>query len=256
MGHPAGVRLSESGPDRSPAEGPAQGAEPAAAGGTANASAAQDETLPTDVRPADDTLPDDGAGRASTVSARSGPAAGLVLRSALPGETVRQRADRIYAAAETTLDSYYAKRRRRGPPILLATVLVLTLAVAIVVAIDLRRLQTPSGAALGWSGAALFGGCENYDRLSLPGPGDPPDRRSDRDRCLALTAATDRNRQQAGEISLSAGRVVQRGQAATVELTLTRPGRGKVLVSLLLRRSGDGWAVLRTAAACAAVGCV
>jgi len=33
------------------------------------------------------------------------------------------------------------------------------LAVGVVAAVDLRRLQTPHGTALAWTGAAIFGDC-------------------------------------------------------------------------------------------------
>lgn len=174
----------------------------------------------------------------------------------LPAETARQRADRIYAASEASLQGYYATRRRRGPPILLATVLVLTLAVAIVVAVDLRRLQTPRGTALAWVGAAIFGGCQNYDELSVAAPGATPDPRSDRARCLALTRQTEANRRQAARITIDAGRVVQQGRRATVEMTVVRPDAGRFLLSVPLRRAGDGWVVVRTPAVCRAVACV
>ena len=87
--------------------------------------------------------------------------------------TDRQDAEleRRYAQAERKLDAYYDKRRRRGPPILLGTLLALTLAVGVTTAIDLRRLQTPGGAALAWTGATLFGDCTRYLNLSVPDVG-------------------------------------------------------------------------------------
>jgi len=61
----------------------------------------------------------------------------------------------------------------------LGTLLALTLAVGTIAAIDLRRLQTPRGTALAWTGAAVFGDCTAYLALSVPDPAAPQEVRSD-----------------------------------------------------------------------------
>ncbi len=165
------------------------------------------------------------------------------------------RADRLYAEAEASLDGYYEQRRRRGPPLLLATLLTLTLAVGAVTAVDLRRLQTPRGTALAWTGAAVFGDCTAYDRLSVAPSGRDPDRRDGRERCLALRTATQESRDQPTGVAIELGAIVQRGSVATAVVTVTRRNRPTARLTLDLRRQGRGWTVVRTPATCAALGC-
>ncbi len=85
----------------------------------------------------------------------------------------------------------------------LGTLLALTLAVGTIAAIDLRRLQTPRGTALAWTGAAVFGDCMRYRELSVPEPDEPqPDQRSDDELCRDLTRQTAGNRDAASEIGI------------------------------------------------------
>ena len=169
--------------------------------------------------------------------------------------TDRQDAEleRRYAQAERKLDAYYDKRRRRGPPILLGTLLALTLAVGVITAVDLRRLQTPRGTALAWTGATLFGDCTRYLSLSVPDVG-VTEPRSDEQLCASLLQRSAASRAAAAQIGFDLVEVRQEGDRATAVLSVRRPGRDDQ-VTLLMRREGGGWAVLRTPAVCLALGC-
>ena len=127
--------------------------------------------------------------------------------------------------------------------------IVLSLAVGVVAAVDLRRLQTPRGTALAWTGAAVFGDCTAYERLSVA-----DDDRSDEQVCRALREGTEQAREQSGEIGIDVLDVERRGREATVEVEIRR-GDDTDRVELPLRRKGDGWAVVLTDEVCEAVGC-
>ena len=160
-----------------------------------------------------------------------------------------------YARAEGQLDAYYARRRRRGPEVLLAVLGVLVLAVAVVVAVDLRRLQTPRGTALNWTGAAVFGDCTGYARLSIADPrARRPERRTASAVCRDLREQTADARTNAARTGFDVVRVRETGAEAVVRIVLRRPD-GDEQVDLPLVRRGDGWAVVRTPAVCLAVGC-
>lgn len=116
-------------------------------------------------------------------------------------------------------------------------------------AIDLRRLQSPRGTALAWTGAAVFGDCTAYQRLSIV-----DDERSEQEVCRALRARTEPARQQAGRVGIDVRSVEQRGRSATVGVELRR-GDQVVRVELPLRRKGDGWGVVLTDEVCDVVGC-
>lgn len=151
-----------------------------------------------------------------------------------------------YAELERTLQPQRARSIARGPIGLIGVCLVLSLAVGTVAAVDLRRLQTPRGTALAWTGAAVFGDCTAYERLSF----EDVDART----CRALRASTAQAREQAAGIGIDVLSVQRRGREATVRVQVRR-GAGTEQVDLLLRRKGDGWAVVRSAEVCAAVGC-
>jgi hypothetical protein len=78
-------------------------------------------------------------------------------------------------------------------------------------------LQTPSGTALAWTGATVFGDCTAYLDPSIPDAAAP-------------TAD------------------------ATAVVSVRRPGRSDD-VTLTMRRRGGGWVVVRTPGACLALGC-
>lgn len=184
------------------------------------------------------------------------PARGVVLTAdpGPPGETRREREERIYARAEEKLARVNARRVRRGPETLLAVLIAMCLAVGLVAAVDLRRLQTPRGTALAWTGAAVFGDCTAYGKLSADLPGATADPRPERERCLALRRATEQSRADASAIGIDLVRVEPApGDAATAQVRVSRRD-GETTVPLQMRREGAGWVVLRTAETCAAVG--
>lgn len=162
-----------------------------------------------------------------------------------------RRAQR-WAAAERILDVQAARRIRRTPWILIGLTALLVLAVGVTAAVDLRRLQTPRGTALAWTQAAVFGDCRAYLVLSAP-PDPAGDRRTDDELCGMLRASTAPARSQARQITLTAGPVERRGGTASVTVAVHRP-EGTQRVALRLRRSGEGWVVLREPA-CVVLGC-
>lgn len=158
-----------------------------------------------------------------------------------------------YAAAERTLDVARARRLRRTPAVLIALIGALVLLVAITAAIDLRRLQTPRGAALAWTEAATLGECRGY--LALSRPVDVlSERRTDSQLCRALRAATADARTRGAALRITPLQVRQEGRTATVGVRV-RKGGASYDVQLHLVREGPHWRVLRDEVACAAVGC-
>lgn len=156
--------------------------------------------------------------------------------------------ERRYAELERSLEPQRARSIARGPIGLIGVCLVLSLAVGTVAAIDIRRLQTPRGAALGWTSAAVFGDCESYRRLSSV---EDFDERT----CRELRESTQEAREQAATIGIDVLAVEQRGREATVRVEVRR-GEDAEQVDLPLRRKGDGWAVELTDEVCDVVGCV
>ena len=178
------------------------------------------------------------------------------MRAPLPGTGFgEERVAPGYARAEVRLDAYYAKRRRRGPEVLLGTLIALTLAVGLVVAVDLRRLQTPRGTALAWTGAAVFGDCNNYLRLSVVDPeARLADRRPEAAVCRDLRSQTETARENAARTGIDVLAVEQDGREAVVTVEVRRPDETES-VDVPLVRQGDGWDVVRTAEVCLVVGC-
>ena len=158
---------------------------------------------------------------------------------------------RRYAELERSLEPQKAQSIARGPIGLIAVLVGLSLAVGIVAAIDLRRLQTPRGTALAWTGAAVFGDCEAYRRLSI---NEVADSRTQAEVCADLREETAQAREEAAQIGIDVLSIEQRGREATVEVEVRRPD-GDERVALPLRRKGDGWAVVLTNEVCRAVGC-
>jgi hypothetical protein len=171
-------------------------------------------------------------------------------------ESRQERIDRLYAEAEGKLEDVKAKRVQRGPISLIAVLLGLSLVVGFVAAVDLRRLQSPRGTALAWTGAAVFGDCTAYLELSVPDPDAVvPDRRSEMELCRDLRAQTEDARGDAPRIDIAVeDEAVVEGDRAAVEVRVVRPERTRSVV-LELRRKDDGWFVVRTAPTCLAVGC-
>ncbi|MBW3639468.1 MAG: hypothetical protein KY451_06440 [Actinobacteria bacterium] len=168
-------------------------------------------------------------------------------------ETREQRAERVYAQAEQSLVAVNERRVRRGPETLVAVLVVLCLAVGVVAAVDLRRLMTPRGTALAWTGAAVFGDCTAYRVLSVPDTG-AGEERTDGELCSDLIRSTEQARREPTTIRIELLAVEMAGRQATAQMRVTR--RDDVdTTELQLMRRGDGWVVLRTADTCAAVGC-
>lgn len=169
-------------------------------------------------------------------------------------ETRDERTRRSYAEAERSLDVVNARRVRRGPEVAIAVLVVLSLAFGVVAAVDLRRLMTPRGAALAWAGAAVFGDCTAYERLSVAAPGVSGDPGSKDARCAGLVRRTADARAQSSAYGIELLSVVPDGRRAQARLRLTAPGRRED-VQLELVRVADGWAVVRSAQTCRVVGC-
>jgi hypothetical protein len=160
--------------------------------------------------------------------------------------TVEER----WAAAELTLEGGRRKRVRRTPGVVVGITGLLVLAVGVTAAVDLRRLQTPHGAALAWTEAAVFGNCRAYLALSEPVANET---RTDDEVCDALAARTEDARDDPKRFDVTAGAVREHGRGATVAVTIRRPD-GTTNTELHLARRDDDWLVLLDDAACQ-VGC-
>jgi hypothetical protein len=155
--------------------------------------------------------------------------------------------------AERSLDVQAARRIRRTPGVTIGILAGLVLAVGVTAAVDLRRLQTPRGAALAWSEAATFGDCRGF--LSLSQVEDPlVERRTDEEICRALRAATAQARIDSTRITVLVTSVDQEGPGATVRVEVRGPS-GLRTTDLRLVRRGNDWLVLRQAGACGEVTC-
>jgi hypothetical protein len=158
-------------------------------------------------------------------------------------------------AGERRNEQRTARQIRRTPWVVLGLTILLTLGVGVTAAIDLRRLDTPAGAAQAWVQAALIGDCERYRMLSVPAADSPPDPRPTRQLCQALRAAADAGLKDAvrTRVRIAPG-LLQQGSVARVSVELQREGEPPVTHRLLLSDSGR-WRVVRDAAACALVPC-
>jgi hypothetical protein len=167
-------------------------------------------------------------------------------------ETVTTQEDR-WARAELTLDVQAARRVRRTPAVVIGITALLVLAVAVTAAVDLRRLQTPRGAALAWAEAATFGDCRGFLALSVV---DEPNNegRTDDDICRALRRSTQQARSDSTRMTLTARSAVQAGRRAVVTVDVRGP-EGVREVALSLVRRGSDWLVIRSAGACGDVAC-
>ena len=194
-----------------------------------------------------------------TASGARTPGAARRLLAAARRLTRRRQTGRVttqeerWALAERALDVQAARRIRRTPGVVIGIVGLLVLAVGVTAAVDLRRLQTPRGAALAWVEAATFGDCRGFLALSVPR--DPTaEARTDADICHALRSATADTRSHASRVTLTARTVRQRGRTASVGIDVRAPdGVRQVTVDLVQR--GGHWLVLRNAGACGATAC-
>jgi hypothetical protein len=155
-----------------------------------------------------------------------------------------------WAAAERSLEGGYRKRIRRTPAVVIGITGLLVLAVSVTAAVDLHRLQTPRGASLAWTEAAVFGNCRAYLALSQP---IARETRSDDEVCSALHAETQPARDDPEAFDVAAVSVAARERTAQVLVRVRRPD-ASAEVTLHLVRRGDDWLVLLDPAACE-VGC-
>lgn len=123
---------------------------------------------------------------------------------------------------------------------------LLVLLVALTAAVDLRRLQTPRGAALAWTESAVFGGCRPYLSLSTA----QGETRSDDEVCAALTARTAPARKHTEGYDLHAVSVAQTGAHATVVIEVRTPQSTSRVTEELVRQDHT-WRVVRPPSACA-----
>ncbi len=157
-----------------------------------------------------------------------------------------------YREAEALAEARRRVKMRRQPWLLLGLVNVLIIGTGLTAAVDLRRLQTPGGAALAWTQAAVFGDCEDYLSFSLPQDG-LEDRRTPVELCQDLRAATAQARAQSLTIGLTRGRVTQTGDRASVDLVVTRQAVPLSVTVSMVRDDGQ-WKVVRDDDACR-IGC-
>lgn len=146
-----------------------------------------------------------------------------------------------WKVAERSLDVQTARRVRRTPGVVIGIIGLLVLAVGVTAAVDLRRLQTPRGAALAWTEAATFGDCRAFLSLSTADVGD---RRTDDDVCRTLRAATATARSEASRTRVIARSVRQQGRSAVAVMAVQVPA-GTTVGTLRLVRRGHAWRVLR-----------
>lgn len=158
-----------------------------------------------------------------------------------------------YADLERSLEPQRKRSIARGPIGLIAVLILLALAVGVVAAVDLRRLQTPRGAALAFTTAVVFGDCTAYQRQSVPPPG-AGEVRSDEEVCADLLRETAPAREAPTEYGVELLEVQEQGDAASAVVEVRRPDETARL-DLELVRQGDGWAVVRSYELCLEIGC-
>lgn len=154
-----------------------------------------------------------------------------------------------YRREEQELVDQRRRTRLRGPVGLIAVCLVVDVAVAAITVVDLRRLHTPRGAALAWTGAVLFGDCTAFRRLTAGPQGDAVVQ------CRDLRARTAVDRDRSRDVDFRVLQVQQTGSTARVVVRVRRPDQPDADVPLVLVRDGSRWQVERTAQACAVLPC-
>ncbi|HWG94447.1 MAG TPA: hypothetical protein VNU66_09505 [Mycobacteriales bacterium] len=155
------------------------------------------------------------------------------------------RLERAYARLEAQHESRRAATARRGPVSLVAVCLGVALVVGVTAAVDLRRLRTPEGTAVAWTGAAVYGDCTGYRELGTIALDDRG--------CRDLRDATEEARERPDvDVAPRSARVT--GDRAEVAVVLVRGDDEQRLAVPLVRRDGR-WAVDPDDALCAAVYC-
>ena len=158
-------------------------------------------------------------------------------------------AERRYAELEAGHDSRRAATVRRGPVSLIAVVLGIVLLVGATAAVDLRRLATPAGTAQSWTGAAVFGDCTTFRRLTVDAPaGDAA--------CRDLRAAGEPYRERPDQVQIEVRSTeVDGDRARAVVQVVLPPDLDSRSVPLELRRVDGRWKVELTRPACDVLPC-
>ncbi len=154
---------------------------------------------------------------------------------------------------EERLARQRASSVRRTPAVTIGILLVLLLAVGVVTAVDLRRLDTPGGAAQSWVEAALIGDCDRFALLAA----DPPDRveqRTDDEVCDALRSGTQDNRDNSASISVRLESARDAGDGTGEAVVVVTRDEVDTPVRLNLVET-DRWRVVLDGDACNPVGC-
>lgn len=157
-----------------------------------------------------------------------------------------ERLEQLYARAEQKNELRKAATVRRGPTSLIAVCLGVALVVGITAAVDLRRLQSPRGAALAWAAAAVFGDCTAYRELSST--------ELDDEQCLELRERTEDARDDPQDVDVAVVEVREDGDRAVAVVRVRTEDREDRLEVDLQRRSGD-WLVAPDAGLCDDVYC-
>lgn len=163
----------------------------------------------------------------------------------------QERIERLYAEAERKNEVRKAATVRRGPISLVAVGLGVALVGGVVAAVDLRRLQTAEGTAMAWTGAAVFGECTTFRRLSVL----PDDRDDDAD-CRELLRRSEAARARPGDVEVEVLAAWDAQERAGAEVRVRLPdGRDERVPLSMVRRDGGGWAVQLTDETCDLVPC-
>lgn len=165
--------------------------------------------------------------------------------------TREERIEQRYAELERKNEGRKAATIRRGPVSLIAVCLGLALLVGVTAAVDLRRLESPAGTSLSWAGAAVFGDCTTYRRLSVPpaGGGD------DDARCRELRRLGAEARERPNEVEIELLTTEQSGDRATARLRVRLPGGQPQEVAVRLLRVDGDWLVEPDGTVCAVIPC-
>lgn len=156
-------------------------------------------------------------------------------------------------AGERKNEQRTARQVRRTPWVVLAITILLTLGVGVTAVVDLRRLDTPAGAAQAWVQARLVGDCERYALLSVQAAADV-ERRSDDELCRALADTARAGIKEAIRTRVRVTAVEQAGNVARVQVEL-KAEEGPTRSARLLLSDRGRWQVVRDEAACGLLPC-
>jgi hypothetical protein len=171
----------------------------------------------------------------------------------VPVSDRQQLIEKRYAQAERKNELRKAATVRRGPTSLIAVCIGVSLLVGITAAIDLRRLHTPEGTALAWTGAAVFGDCTAYRELTWQD--GERDGELDDDECRRLRRVTESARDRPADVEIELLEAAEEGERATARMRVRLPEEDPVEVPLSMRRRGGGWAVEPGEQTCEVLAC-